>query len=155
MPEPVGSGDDTDDATGGHLRSAKPVVGGRSESRERAVHLLYEAEMKGSDPIEVAAAQIVAPDRYTAELVTGVARERERLDGIIGDYAKGWTIARMPVMDVVVLRMAIFELTSRSDVPRGVVLSEAVDLASRYGTDDSPRFVNGVLAAIAAEVRPD
>lgn len=110
--------------------------------------------MKGSDPISIAAAQIVSPDRYTTDLITGVAEQREELDEVITRYAKGWTIPRMPVMDVVVLRIAIFELQRRADVPRGVVLSEAVDLASRYGTDDSARFVNGVLAAIAKDVRP-
>lgn len=154
MPDPT-SGDPTFEDPDPELVSAKLVVGGRREARERAVHLLYEAEMKGSDPVAVTAAQIVAPDRYTVELVSGVSQDRERLDTIIGDYAEGWTIARMPVMDVVVLRIATYELTSRGDIPRGVVLSEAVDLASRYGTDDSPRFVNGVLAAIAADVRTD
>lgn len=148
MPEPVSP-------DGGRApKPGKPLVGGRRDSRERAVHLLYEAEMKNMDPVEVAAAQIVAPDRYTIELVTGVAADRGRLDTLIESYARGWTIKRMPVMDVVVLRIAIFELLHRDDVPRGVVLSEAVDLASQYGTDDSPRFVNGVLAAVADEVRP-
>lgn len=153
MPD-VTSDDATGEDPGPEPRAGKPVIGGRSEARERAVHLLYEAEMKGIDPIEIAAAQIVAPDRYTLDLVRGVAGDREKLDTMIGEYAKGWTIARMPVMDVVVLRIGIFELRSRNDVPRGVVLSEAVDLASRYGTDDSSRFVNGVLAAIATDLRP-
>lgn len=110
--------------------------------------------MKNSDPVAIAEAQIVAPDRYTTELITGVAGERDQLDEMIESFADGWTIKRMPVMDVLVLRIAMFELLRRDDVPRGVILSEAVDLASQYGTDDSPRFINGVLAAVANEVRP-
>lgn len=63
----------------------------------------------------------------------------EALDALIERLAKGWTLKRMPIMDVVILRVAVFELAHRSDVPRGVVLSEAVELASQYGTDDSSR----------------
>lgn len=148
MPEEIVSDEESATTPG------KPLIGGRRESRERAVHLLYEAEMKATDPVAVAAAQIVSPDRYTADIVKGVANARTRLDELIETYADGWTIKRMPVMDVVVLRVAVLELLERDDVPRGVVLSEAVELASQYGTDESPRFVNGLLAAIADQVRP-
>lgn len=117
------------------------------------MHLLYEAQMKDSAPGEVLAAQVTAPDRYSSELVNGVAAETEQLDSYIERLAKGWTIKRMPVMDVVVLRVALYELIHRPEVPRAVVLSEAVELASLYGTDDSPRFVNGLLAAAADEIR--
>lgn len=109
--------------------------------------------MKNAAPGDVLAAQVIAPDRYSAELVKGVETETEQLDSYIERLAKGWTIKRMPVMDVVVLRVALYELIHQPTVPRAVILSEAVDLASLYGTDDSPRFVNGLLAAAADEIR--
>ena len=129
------------------------VAGGRHEARERAVHLLYEAVMKDRDPEEVLAAQVLAPDPYAVALVQGVARHRAELDELIGDLARGWTTERMPTLDLVILRVGCFELAHRPEVPTGVVLAEATELASRYGTDDSARFVNGVLAAAADRLR--
>ena len=131
------------------------VAGGRSEARERAVHLLYESRMKTRSGPETVADQVASPDPYTVDLVRGVEEHREELDAVIGALARGWSISRMPALDVEVLRVACFELAHRPDVPRGVVLAQAVDLASRYGTDDSARFVNGLLAAAADELRPE
>lgn len=142
------------DRPGAARRGSKPTIGGRSEARERAVHLLYEAEIKAVDPAEVLASQVVTPGAFTMELIDGVAAHREELDGLIEQYARDWTIKRMPLMDVVVLRVAVFELVHRGDVPTAAVLSEAVELAARYGTDDSSRFVNGLLGAAARELRP-
>ncbi|HLU41073.1 MAG TPA: transcription antitermination factor NusB [Microthrixaceae bacterium] len=150
-PDP-GSGDD---ATHDGPPAVRPVAGGRHEARERAVHLLYEAGIKGLTVDEVLAAQVLAPDPYTTDLVRGVAAHREELDELIAGLAKGWTLERMPQLDLVVMRVGCFELAHRPDVPRAAVLSEAVELASRYGTDDSPRFVNGVLSAAADRLRPD
>lgn len=118
------------------------------------MHLLYEAQMKNTDPAVVLEEQVLAPDRYTSELVGGVASSMDELDGYIERLAKGWTIKRMPVMDVVVLRVALFELLHRPDIPRGPILAEAVEFASQYGTDDSSRFVNGLLSSAADEIRP-
>ncbi len=132
----------------------RPVAGGRHEARERAVHLLYEAAAKELPIDEVLSSQVLAADEYTESLVRGVADHVAELDEVISSLARGWTIARMPTLDVVVLRLACFELAHRPDVPRGVVLSEAVDLAGRYGTDESSRFVNGLLAAAADQLRP-
>jgi N utilization substance protein B len=130
------------------------VAGGRHEARERAVHLLYEARIKERTPAGTLSDQVTAPDPYTVELVRGVAAHAVEQDELIGRLARGWTLERMPTLDLVVLRVACFELAHRPDVPTGVILSEAVDLAGRYGTDDSSKFVNGVLAAAAAELRP-
>ena len=132
----------------------RAVAGGRHEARERAVHLLYEVHAKDRSANEVLDEQVLAPDEYTAELVRGVDARRAELDGHIDRLARGWTVARMPTMDVLVLRIALYELSQRPDLPRGVVLSEAVDLAGQYGTDDSARFVNGLLSAAADELRP-
>jgi N utilization substance protein B len=132
----------------------RSVAGGRHEARERAAHLLYEAEIKSRSVDDVLDEQVLAPDEYSADLVRGVARHRAELDEVIDRLARGWTVQRMPTMDVVVLRLAIYELAHRPEVPRGVVLSEAVDLAGQYGTDDSSKFVNGLLSAAANELRP-
>ncbi len=137
------------------LPAVRPVAGGRHEARERAIHLLYEAQIKGLGIDEVLGAQVLAPEPYTDGLVRGVVAHRPALDEIIERLARGWTIERMPALDLVVLRVACFELAHLPEVPRGVVLAEAVDLAGRYGTDDSSRFVNGLLAAAADELRPD
>ena len=105
-------------------------------------------------PVEVAAAQVLTPDELTLLLVHGVADRRPELDELITRHARGWALERMPSIDRCVLRMAIFELLHRSDVPTAVILDEAVELAKVYSTDDSGRFVNGVLSAVARQVRP-
>jgi len=125
----------------------------RSDARERALYLLYEAESKGIAPADALALQVLEPDALTAELVAGVGEHRERLDAAIAARAKGWTLDRMPVIDLNVLRIASFELAERPDVPVAVVLDEAVELAKRFSTDDSGRFVNGVLSALAGDLR--
>lgn len=126
---------------------------GRHEARERALGLLYEAEMKDEPVTRVIQALPLPPDPYARELALGVDDHRDELDALLGRYSRNWTVARMPVVDRVVLRLACYELVHQSGTPRNVVLDEAVELAKAYGTDDSPRFVNGVLARIADEVR--
>jgi N utilization substance protein B len=126
---------------------------GRREARERALGLLYEAEQKEISAAELLAALPVAPDPFASEILAGVDERRDEIDGLLGRYSERWTVDRMPALDRAVLRMATFELLSRPDVPTGVVLSEAVDLASQYSTDESGRFVNGLLARIAEDVR--
>jgi N utilization substance protein B len=125
----------------------------RSDSRERALNLLYEARSKGVPVAEVIDALVVRPDDLAERLARGSDDCAGRADELIAAKARGWTLARMPVIDLAVMRMATFELLERPEVPTAVVLDEAVELAKRYSTDDSGRFVNGVLAAIAAEVR--
>jgi len=127
----------------------------RSDARERALYLLYEAHSKGIAPTDALALQVLEPDDLTTMLVSGVEAHRERLDAAIANKAKGWTLERMPVLDLSVLRLASFELAERPDVPVAVVLDEAVELAKRFSTDDSGRFVNGVLSALVGELRPD
>jgi N utilization substance protein B len=127
----------------------------RRQARERALSLLYEAETKDQSPAEIVAEQVLDPDPFTADVVLGVETAGVEIDALITRFAKNWPLARMPALDRTLLRMGVYELTKRPDVPTGVVLSEIVDLASEYSTDDSGPFVNGVLAAIAAEVRTD
>jgi len=135
-------------------------IGSRREARERALALLYEAAIRDGETdddgraFDVLAAQPVEVETYAAALVQGVLDHRSDLDALIGRHARGWTTERMPVLDLTVLRMASFELLHRPDVPANAAINEAVDLAKQYSTDDSGRFVNGVLAAVVAERPP-
>ena len=129
------------------------MLGSRREARERALSLLYEADAKGIAPAAVLADLPVAPDAFAAEEVAGVGGCQERLDALIADHAVGWAVDRMPVVDRTLLRMAIWELLERPDIPTGAVISEAVELAKTYSTEESGRFVNGLLGSVAAEVR--
>ncbi|MBV9660607.1 MAG: transcription antitermination factor NusB [Acidimicrobiales bacterium] len=125
----------------------------RREARERALSLLYEAETKGVAPPVVLKELPVPPDPFAAGLVAGVGDRCPEIDRLIEDHAIGWALDRMPAVDRSVLRMAVYELLAAPDVPIAVVLSEAVEIASSYSTEESGRFVNGVLASVAAEVR--
>lgn len=132
----------------------RPVLGGRSSARERALHLLYEASLTDRTGPQVLADQVLAADRYAEDLVTGVDAHREELLELLRELSPpGWTPQRMATLDRTVLLMACYELAHRPEVPTGVILSEAVGLAETYGTDESPRFVNGLLAAAARRVR--
>ena len=130
------------------------VAAGRRQARERALSLLYEAETKGQAPAAVLSDLPLEPAPFAAQLVAGVGEHREELDELIRRYSKGWALERMPAVDRALLRIGVYELVHRSDVPTGVILSEAVELASRYSTEESGRFVNGLLGQIARAVRP-
>src|SRR3954452_15559585 len=130
------------------------TVGTRRESRERALSLLYEADVKDATPADVLGALPVEPDPLVVDLVRGVGSNAERIDALISRYAIDWTVDRTPLIARAVLRIAVYELLERADVPTGAVLSEAVELAKRYSTEESGRFVNGVLGSIASELRP-
>jgi N utilization substance protein B len=135
------------------MPSSLPRPDERSDARERALYLLYEAHSKGIAPTDALSLQVIEPDELTTMLVNGVELHRQRLDEAIATRARGWAISRMPVIDLNVLRIAAFELAERPEVPVAVVLDEAVELAKRFSTDDSPRFVNGVLSALAGDLR--
>jgi len=129
------------------------AVGSRREARERALSLLYEADAKGVAPGVLLGELPVSPDPYAADLVAGVGEHCASLDALIESFSVDWSVERMPVVDRAVLRMATFELVHRPDVPTGAVISEAVELAKTYSTEESGRFVNGVLGSVAASVR--
>jgi N utilization substance protein B len=125
----------------------------RSVAREAALSLLYEAETKEASPRSILDAQVVEADSSVALLVRGVHDASERIDSLIAEHAHGWELERMASLDRNILRIATFELIGRPDVPIAVILDEAVELAKRFGTDDSGRFVNGVLSGVAKSVR--
>ena len=139
----------------GRTKPAAVNAGGsRRQARERALSLLYEAESKEQTPASILAGLPVAPAEFATELVAGVGAHVDEIDTWITGYARDWTIDRMPALDRALLRIGIFELLHRPDVPTGAVISEAVELAQRFSTDESSRFVNGMLARIAESARP-
>ena len=131
------------------------LQGPRREARERALELLYEAEAKSQTPSEVLADLAISPDPFAIALVTGVAERRDEIDGHLERLAKDWTVERMPWVDRSILRIAAFELLARPDVPTGAILSEAVELAKRFSTEEAGRFVNGLLSNLARQVRTE
>ena len=129
----------------------------RSKARKRALDLLYEAEMRGEPVLELLgqraaeASPPVVP--YAAQLVRGVQEHRERIDELLAAHAEDWTLDRMPAVDRNILRIGAYELLWADDVPDGVAISEAVQLARSLSTEASPAFVNGLLARLL-ELKP-
>jgi N utilization substance protein B len=128
-------------------------VTSRREARERALSLLYEADAKGLTPSALLAELPVPPDPFADQLVRGVEEHGARIDELVAGFAIDWKLERMAVVDRLVLSIAVFELLARPEIPVGVVISEAVELAKTYSTEESGRFVNGILASVAAQVR--
>ncbi|MDQ0369911.1 MULTISPECIES: transcription antitermination factor NusB [Catenuloplanes] len=128
----------------------------RRKARKRALDVLYEADLRDLPPVEVLASYLERieqprPDHigYTIHLVEGVAAHLDRVDELLASYAEGWTIDRMPVVDRNLARIAVYELLYADDIDDAVAITEAVELARQMSTDDSPRFLNGILGRIA------
>lgn len=120
---------------------------GPREARERALGLLYEAEMKHLDVSEVVAGLAMAPDPYCVELLELVGAHRDAVVARIEAASTNWPIDRMGVVDKLVMVLALCELLGPDAPPKAVVLDEAIELAKTFSTEDSGSFVNGILAA--------
>lgn len=136
----------------------------RTKSRKRALDVLFSADVRGDALADALAGEEararVSPERssswpYAREIVQGVLDHRAEIDERIAGHASGWPIERMPAVDRAILRIGAWELGHNPEVPVGVAIDEAVEAAKELSTDDSPRFVNGVLSAIARDVRRD
>lgn len=130
----------------------------RTKARKRALDMLYQADVRGERLSAIVNAEADRasgePERmaswlYAREIVDGVQDHRDEIDELIASYAQGWTIERMPNVDRALLRLAAWEILHNDEVPAAVAIDEAVELAKEYSTDDSGRFVNGVLGRIA------
>jgi N utilization substance protein B len=130
---------------------------GRHQARKRAVDLLFEAEARGLTPAEVAEARNSLADKesgvsplnaYTVTVARGVTDHGAHIDDLISAHLQGWTLDRLPAVDRAILRVAVWELLHANDVPEPVAVDEAVELAKKLSTDESPGFVNGVLGQI-------
>lgn len=129
----------------------------RRKARKRALDVLFEADLRDLPPSQVLLTyldRIAKPHpehlEYSKTLIDGVAKHLDRIDELIASYAEGWTIDRMPTVDRNLARIAVYELLFEPDVDDPVAITEAVELAKEMSTDDSPRFLNGLLDRIAA-----
>ena len=127
----------------------------RRAARERALELAYECEQRGLSADAVLDDLPIVPDAYAGRLVIGLDEHREEIDALIRKYSEHWALERMPVIDRALLRIGTYELGWIPETPTAVVITEAVELAKQYSTKDSGRFVNGLLARIAEDVRTE
>jgi transcription antitermination protein NusB len=132
-------------------------VTSRRQARRTAIDILYQADITEADPSLVLAEWIdagrpVSP--FSAELVEGVEEQLPEIDLLLEEHTEGWSVARMAALDRTILRVAIYELHHRPDVPPSVAISEAVEAATDLSSEGAPRFVNGILGKIAREMRP-
>jgi N utilization substance protein B len=133
-------------------------MGARTTAREAALQMLYAVEASGDD-VERGITEFWrelpgdAEGRpYADELVRGISAVRERVDGLIRAASEHWRLERMTRVDRNVLRIGAWELAHRAEIPRAVILDEAVELAKRFGNEESGAFVNGVLDRIADDL---
>ncbi|PPB50422.1 transcription antitermination factor NusB [Arthrobacter pityocampae] len=124
----------------------------RSKARRRALDILFESEQRDMPALEVMRARREKTDMiiadYTVDVVEGVLERQEQIDEFLSTYSQGWTLDRMPAVDLMILRIGSWELLYNDDVPDGVAVSEAVELAKMLSTDESPKFVNGLLGRL-------
>jgi N utilization substance protein B len=132
-------------------------VAARTKARKRALDVLYESELRRVPARDVLAERVARAEPplnpYTTTLVEGVEAHRERIDELLSTYSVGWTLDRMPVVDRNILRLGTYELLWEDDVPDPVAVSEAVAIARELSTDESPTFINGLLARLF-ELKP-
>ncbi|GAB3717527.1 transcription antitermination factor NusB [Nocardiopsis nanhaiensis] len=128
------------------------MSGARRKARRRAVEVLYESEVRGTSVEDVIKRRLAQPEppinEFTERLARSVDERRDRIDELLGDYAIGWTLERMPVVDRNILRMGAFELLWAEDIPDGVAIAEAVGVAKELSTDESPNFISGLLSRL-------
>ena len=148
-----------DTRDGSYLGRVNYLLAARSKARKRAIDLLFEAEQRQVNAADLLRERLAAP--VTEAPLHRFRRPRRRessttgpqINDLLTTYSQGWTLERMPAVDRAILRLGAYEVLFRLDVPEGVAISEAVSLATELSTDDSPKFVNGLLAGIA-EVKP-
>jgi len=133
-------------------------VSARSKARKQALDLLYETDIRGTNAVEILIARDIpaeGPDarpirEYTRELINGVSMHRRKIDELITTYAQGWDMDRLPAVDRNILRLGIYEILWSNAVPTSVAIDEALDLARELSSDDSSKYIHGVLGRIAS-----
>jgi N utilization substance protein B len=129
-------------------------VSTRREERRIAIDILYQADLTDAEPADVVTDWIGAGREvpsFSRELIEGVADEMPGIDLLLEESSEGWSVARMPALDRTTLRLAIYELRYRDDIPPSVAINEAVETVNELSTEDSGRFVNGILGKIARD----
>lgn len=130
----------------------------RSKARKHSLDLLYEADIRGSEPVELLSLRDIeldGPDArpvrdYTKVLVIGVSEHRRKIDELITTYAKGWDMDRLPAVDRNILRLAIYEILWQDGLDDAIAIDEALSLAKELSTDDSAGYIHGVLGRITS-----
>ncbi|MDQ6716289.1 MAG: transcription antitermination factor NusB [Actinomycetota bacterium] len=131
----------------------------RSKARKRALDILFEADQRGLNAQNLLADRLTGkvegptPNEYTTALVEGVTGRWQEINDLLATYSQGWTVDRMPGVDRAILRIGAWEIVWNDEIPDAVAISEAVELARSLSTDESPSFVNGLLARLV-EVKP-
>ncbi len=128
-------------------------IASRREGRERVISLLYEMEVKSCSASTLLQELTLKPDPFVVERLLGITENQVLLNAEIGKLSGDWEPSRMPLLDYAILQLGMFELIFRPEVPTGVVLSEAVELAQKFSTDSSGKFINGLLSAAAKQLR--
>ena len=125
----------------------------RHKARKKALDFLFESDIRKSDPIELLNSRgtsDLSEGEYVRELLTGVIANKLRIDELIVAYAEGWDLDRMPGVDRNILRIALYELLWSKTVPEEVAISEALELSDENSTEDSTKYINGILGRILA-----
>ena len=130
----------------------------RSKARKQSLDLLYEGDIRGQAPADLLALRDVIDDgpdarpirEYTKELIFGIAENRRKIDELISTYAQGWDMDRLPAVDRNILRLGIYEILWSSDVPISVAIDESLALAKELSSDESSKYIHGVLGRIAS-----
>jgi N utilization substance protein B len=133
-------------------------VSARSKARKQALDLLYETDIRGTNLVETLVSRDIpaeGPDarpirEYTKELVNGVSENRRKIDELITTYAQGWDMDRLPAVDRNILRLGIYEILWSTSVPTSVAIDESLVLAKELSSDDSSKYIHGVLGRIAS-----
>jgi N utilization substance protein B len=133
-------------------------VSARSKARKQTLDILYEADIRGTLPLDILAVRDVTeegPDarpirEYTRELITGVTDNRRKIDELIATYAQGWDMDRLPAVDRNIMRLALFEILWSPALDDAIAIDEALSLAKELSTDESSGYIHGVLSRIAS-----
>ncbi len=123
----------------------------RRKARKRALDFLYEADIRSGNAIDLLGTRgesDLSQSDYVMELLVGVSNNKEKIDELITTYAQGWDMDRMPAIDRNILRIALFEILFKNDLDDQIAASEAVEIASELSTEDSAKYINGVLGRI-------
>ena len=130
----------------------------RSKARKQALDLLYEADIRGTSALEILQARDSVEDgpearpirEFTKELIAGITKNARKIDELIATYAQGWDMDRLPAVDRNILRLGIYEIVWASDLPDGIAIDEALNLAKELSTDESAGYIHGVLGKISS-----
>lgn len=128
----------------------------RSKARKQTLDILYEADIRGTAPLDILTARDVEEEgaqarpirEYTRELITGVSENRRKIDELIATYAQGWDMDRLPAVDRNIMRLALFEILWIQDLADAIAIDEALALAKELSTDESAGYIHGVLGRI-------